>query len=136
MERAASEMVLDSSSIVAIFKQEPGWEHLERRIDEAAAILIGAPTLVETAIVLTRLTGQDQRPVLEAYLRRLDARVVDFTEAHYSAAAEAFVRFGRGFNSKSNLNFGDCLSYAVAQVAGDELLFTGNDFTHTDLGAA
>ena len=129
-------MVLDSSSIVAIFKQEPGWEELERRIDEAATILIGTPTLVETAIVLARLTGRDQRPVLEAWLRRLDARVVAFTEEHYSAAAEAFVRFGRGFNSESNLNFGGCLSYAVAQVAGDELLFTGNDFTHTDLGAA
>lgn len=126
-------MVLDSSSIVAIFKQEPGWEELERRIDEAHVILVGAPTLVETAIVLSRLTGQDQRPVIEAYLRRLDARVVEFTEAHYSAAAEAFVRFGRGFHSKANLNFGDCLAYAVAAVAGDELLFTGNDFTHTDL---
>lgn len=135
MARAVSEMVLDSSAIVAIFKQEPGWEELERRIDKAPEILVGAPTLVETAIVLSRLTGQDQRPVLEAYLRRIDARVVEFTESHYSAAAEAFVRFGRGFDSKASLNFGDVLAYAVATVAGDELLYTGNDYPHTDPGA-
>ena len=99
-------------------------------------ILIGTPTLVETALVLASQTRMDQRATLEAYLRRIDAQIIDFTEAHYSVAAEAFTRYGRGFNSKSNLNYGDCLSYAVATLAADRLLFVGNDFPHTDITAA
>lgn len=34
------------------------------------------------------------------------------------------------------LNLGDCFAYALAKVAGEALLFTGNDFTHTDVTAA
>lgn len=129
-------MVLDSSAIIAIFKQEPGYEILEQKIDEAAAVMIGAPTLVETAIVLARQARKDQRILLEAYLRRIDAQVVEFSESHYLLAGEAFVRFGRGFDSKANLNYGDCLAYAVAALAGDKLLFAGEDFKHTDIEAA
>jgi ribonuclease VapC len=93
----AFEVVLDSSAIIAIFKQEPGYEGLERKIDEAHSISIGAPTVVETAMVLTRITASDQSAALEAYLRRIDARVVAFTETHYMVAIRAFARFGRGF---------------------------------------
>lgn len=126
-------MVLDSSAIVAIFKQEPGHERLQTEIDEAGIILVGAPTVLETALVLSRLTGKDERARLEAFLRRIDAEIVDFTEIHYSIAAEAFVRFGRGFNPTSNLNFGDCLTYAIAAAAADTLLYVGEDFRHTDV---
>lgn len=129
-------MVLDSSALVAIFKQEPGHELLQKKIDEADHVFVGAPTLLETAMVLTRVTGRGQHLLLEAYLRRIDAITIDFTEAHYALAAEAFVRYGRGFNSKSNLSFGDCLSYAIAALACDKLLFVGSDFTHTDITAA
>lgn len=129
-------MVLDSSAIVAIFKQEAGYEVLQEKIDRADRILVGVPTLVETAIVLARQTGKDQRALIEAYLRRIDARIVEFTEGHYSLAAEAFVRFGRGFHSRASLNYGDCQAYAVAALAGDRLLFVGEDFRHTDLPAA
>ena len=34
------------------------------------------------------------------------------------------------------LNFGDCLSYAVAKLAEMPLLFIGEDFAQTDLVAA
>jgi len=43
-------MVLDTSAIVAIFKQEPGYEALEQQIDEAETISVGAPTLVEAPL--------------------------------------------------------------------------------------
>ena len=129
-------MVLDSSAVVAIFKQEQGHEILEQKIDRAETILIGAPTLVEAAIVLARQTSRDQRALLEAYLRRIDARIVDFSEDHYAVAGEAFLRFGRGFNSKANLNYGDCLAYAVAAAYNDTLLFVGEDFKHTNIRPA
>lgn len=31
------------------------------------------------------------------------------------------------------LNFGDCMTYAVAKLSGEALLFTGQDFGQTDL---
>ncbi len=128
-------MVLDSSAIVAIFRREPGFEEIEGKIDRAEAIPIGAPTVLETALVLTGQTRRDQRAIVEAYLHRIDADVVEFTEAHYFAAADAFVRFGKGVNAKASLNFGDCMAYAVAAVASDQLLYVGQDFTHADIEA-
>jgi ribonuclease VapC len=128
-------MVLDSSAIVAIHLREPGHERLIGRIDAAEAIVVGVPTVLETALVLTARLGQDARPMIFAFLRRLDAEVVPFNEEHLDAAAAAFIRFGRGRHPAA-LNFGDCMSYAVASVAGLPLLFTGEDFSRTDIPRA
>jgi ribonuclease VapC len=125
-------MVLDSSAIVAIHLREPGHERLIDRIDAAEAVVVGVPTLLETAMVLTARLGQDARPMLFAFLRRIEAEVVPFHEEHLDAAATAFLRFGRGRHPAA-LNFGDCMSYAVASVAGMPLLFTGEDFSRTDI---
>lgn len=35
----------------------------------------------------------------------------------------------------AGLNFGDCLSYATADLAGEPLLFVGDDFAQTDIEA-
>lgn len=129
-------MILDSSAIVAIFKRETGHDLLKSKLDKAASVAIGAPTAVETAIVLSRSQGSDQSTVLDAFLRRIDAEVIAFTDAHYAVATEAMIRYGRGFHPKANLNFGDCLSYATAKLARDTLLFVGSDFLYTDIQPA
>lgn len=54
---------------------------------------------------------------------------------HYRLAATAFARFGKGRHPAA-LNFGDCLTYAVAKAANVPLLFQGNDFSRTDLVSA
>ena len=128
-------MVLDSSAIVAIHLREPGHERLIERIDTAEVVVVGVPTLLETAMVLTARLGQDARPMVFAFLRRLEAEVVPFNEEHLDAAITAFIRFGRGRHPAA-LNFGDCMSYAVASVAGMPLLFTGEDFRRTDIAPA
>jgi ribonuclease VapC len=46
-------MVLDSSAIVAIHLREPGHERLIEKIDAAEVVVVGVPTLLETA------TGED-----------------------------------------------------------------------------
>lgn len=48
---------------------------------------------------------------------------------------ETFARFGKG-RHRAALNFGDCMSYAVARLAGQPLLCTGADFAKTDLTLA
>jgi ribonuclease VapC len=69
------------------------------------------------------------------FVRRLEAEVVPLNEEHLDAAAAAFIRFGRGRHPAA-LNFGDCMSYAVASVAGMPLLSTDDDFRRADIAQA
>jgi ribonuclease VapC len=132
-------MVLDSSAIVAIHLKEPGHERLLAVIDvaigRADVFVVGAPTLLETAMVLTARLGQDARPLVLAFLRSIEAEVVAFNQEHLDSATTAFLRFGRGRHPAA-LNFGDCMAYAVASVADMPLLFTGGDFARTDIAQA
>lgn len=128
-------MILDTSAIVAIVFREPGYERLLRRITEEGEIGIGTPTLAETGIVLTARLGPGARSLLVGLLQELGVVQIPFGEVHWQEAMEAFGKFGRG-RHPAKLNFGDCLSYATAKLAGQPLLFKGNDFHKTDLKAA
>src|ERR1035441_682188 len=125
-------MVLDSSAIVAIHLREPGYERLMDVIDAAEVVAVGTPTLLESGMVLTARLGRDTRPMIAAFLRRVEAQVVPFNEEHLDAAITAFLRLGRGRHPAA-LNFGDCMSYAVASHAGMPPLFTGEDFPRTHI---
>jgi ribonuclease VapC len=72
---------------------------------------------------------------LWSFLRRLEAQVVSFNEEHADAGTAAFLRLGRG-RHPAGLNFGDCMAYAVASVAGLPVLFTGEGFKRTDIDTA
>ena len=128
-------MVLDSSAIVAVLLKEPGYERLTAAMERADSIVVGAPTLLESSMVLTSAIGQDARPLILSFLRGIEAQVVPFGEEHANAAATAYLRFG-GKRHPAGLNFGDCMSYAVAAVAGMPLLFKGKDFERTDIERA
>jgi ribonuclease VapC len=65
----------------------------------------------------------------------MNAEIVDFNEDHYEAALSAFLRFGKG-RHPAGLNFGDCMSYALASVSGLPLLYAGTDFSRTDIPSA
>jgi ribonuclease VapC len=129
-------VIVDSSALVAIVLREPRYEEL---IDRLAAttepLAIGAPTLVETGIVLSARLRRDARGTLARLLQELEIEVIPFTVSHFGIAVEAWMRFGRGRHA-ANLNFGDCLSYAAARLAGQPLLCVGNDFPRTDLELA
>ena len=128
-------MVLDTSALVSIQIEEPGFQTLFRKIEEAPHVMIGAPILFEAAMVLSSRTGTDARFSLSRGLRRLGVEIVPFTEEHYDAAVSAFLRYGKG-RHPADLNFGDCMSYALARVSGLPLLYTGTDFSKTDITAA
>ncbi len=125
-------MIVDSSALVAIVLKEPGWEDLLARIAEASAVAIGAPTLAETGAVLTARLGTQAPRLLRALIDEGDIDVVPFVEEHARAAMDAFSRYGKG-RHPAGLNFGDCLTYAVAKLSGEPLLYVGNDFSKTDL---
>ena len=128
-------MTLDSSALVAILFAEPGHLDLVDRILQADVVRVGAPTLVETEIVLSARRGRPAATEVHDLLEELHVTVVPFGESNWHAAVRAFERFGRG-RRKAGLNFGDCLSYAVAASASDSLLFVGDDFASTDITPA
>lgn len=128
-------MVLDSSAVVAILLEEAGHQDLLAKMKTAPGVAIGAPTLVETLMVLTaRLRGEPILPLREL-LHAAEAEVIPFSDDHCRVALRAYLRFGKG-RHRAALNFGDCLSYATASVARQPLLFVGDDFSRTDIVAA
>ncbi|MDA0369211.1 MAG: type II toxin-antitoxin system VapC family toxin [Proteobacteria bacterium] len=128
-------MVLDTSALIAIMFREPEAERLKIAVADAAARLIGTPTMVEAAIVLRRLLPDDGQDALDAFFTGYNVTLVPFAARHISAARTAIDRFGKGRHPAA-LNFGDCMSYAVALIENEPLLFKGNDFAHTDILAA
>lgn len=128
-------MTLDSSALVAVLFAEPGYLDLVDRMLEADHLRVGAPTLVEASIVVAGRRRTPGRGEVEGLVKELGVTVVPFAETHWFAAVDAFARFGRGRHAAS-LNLGDCFAYATARVAGDTLLFVGDDFRKTDIRPA
>ncbi|MCC6990224.1 MAG: type II toxin-antitoxin system VapC family toxin [Acidobacteria bacterium] len=128
-------MTVDSSALIAVLFSEPGYLDLVDTMLQADAVRVGAPTLVETGMVLAGRRGTPSGRELDDLVRELGITVVPFGEAEWQAALQAYARFGRG-RHKAALNFGDCLAYATAAVAGDTLLFVGDDFPRTDIPVA
>lgn len=128
-------MILDSSAILAILFREPGYDVLTHKMSEAESIGVGAATLVETGIVLSSRLKQDARPLLTRFLSESDVTVIPLTEAHYGIAVGAWLKYGKGRHPAA-LNYGDCLSYAVAKAARVSLLCIGDDFPQTDINLA
>jgi len=125
-------VILDSSAIVAIMLAEPGYKTLLDKIGSSAVVAVSSPTVVEAAMVLSSRLGRDARPELNEFLKHAEAEVTPFTDEHGSLAMDAFLRYGKGRHPAA-LNFGDCLAYAAAALSASPLLFTGKDFSRTDI---
>ena len=125
-------MIVDSSALLAIFFDEPERDEFLGKIGAADVVGVGAPTLAETGIVIAARLGEAGPPLLTELVDQAQMVVVPFDEPHWHAAADAWLRFGRGRHTAA-LNLGDCLAYATARVADRPLLFKGDDFAKTDL---
>lgn len=125
-------MTIDSSALLAILLGEAGALDLVDQILDGDTARVGAPTVVETAIVLSSRRGKPSLNEVVELIEELGVTIVPFDTLQMSAAVGAFERFGRG-RHKAALNFGDCLAYGTAAAARDSLLFVGQDFSKTDI---
>jgi uncharacterized protein with PIN domain len=57
-------VILDSSALIAIALDEPERPELVAKINAGESVAVGAPTLVETGIVLSSRLGRDATSVL------------------------------------------------------------------------
>lgn len=128
-------MILDSSAVVSVLLREQGHLQVAEAIDTADVLGIGAPTLLETALVMIGAFDLHGRALISQFMEEKEVVVVSFDDRHNRAAIDAFIRFGKGRHPAA-LNYGDCMTYATASLASEPLLFVGDDFAKTDLASA
>ncbi|MGH3446270.1 MAG: type II toxin-antitoxin system VapC family toxin [Nocardioidaceae bacterium] len=129
-------MIVDTSAIVAILREEADYDRFVRALVEASVSRMSAASSLETAIVIDRNGGPVLSRRLDQLLERAGIESVDVTTEQVKVARAAYRDFGKGSGHPAQLNFGDCFSYALAKVTSEPLLFKGNDFVHTDVAPA
>ena len=125
-------IAVDTSALLAIALGEPEAQIFLAVLTREDCIL-GTPTALEAHIAVERRGEPDATDILRKLMTLSNLTLLPFTAAHSFIAQQAFDRYGKGRGHPASLNFGDCLSYAVAKRDDLPLLFKGNDFTRTDL---
>jgi ribonuclease VapC len=121
--------------MLAILFEEPDGQRLDVAIARNPGCLMSAANLLEASLVLESRKGWDGVRGLDLLVLRFGIQIVPFTEAQALIARQAFQRYGKG-RHPAQLNFGDCMAYALAKETGEELLFKGTDFGLTDIAVA
>ena len=114
---------------------EPGSEDLAAYLEHAQVRLMPAAIRVELGIVIEARLWPAGQDVVDRFLRDAKIDIVAVDEELAARGMSGWRRYGKGRHPAA-LNFGDCLAYAAASVAGDSLLFVGDDFRKTDIKPA
>jgi ribonuclease VapC len=128
-------IALDTSAIIAIVRDEQEAGIFAELIARGGAI-VGTPTLLETHMVLSNKLHGGVEDFFARFIGNARVRSVAFSLNMFQLAQDAFDRYGKGRHPQAALNFGDCLTYAVAKYHDVPLLYKGEDFRHTDLRPA
>ena len=127
-------IVVDTSAIVAILKVERERD-VFARIIAFEGCLFSTVGYLEASMVIVGRGRAQLTDLLDGLLSELAIELVPFDQQQARASQTAFLRFGKG-RHPAGLNFGDCVSYALAHSRGLPLLFKGTDFAKTDVISA
>ena len=128
-------MIIDTSAIVAILRNESDAPVFARAIESAADRRISAVNFVESAAVIDGSRNPIASRRLDDFFRVAPIVIEPVTEEQARIAREAYRDFGKGSGHRAGLNFGDCFAYALAKAMGEPILFKGQDFKRTDITA-
>ena len=129
-------MIVDSSALVAILKEEPEARALLQVLnDHVGELRMSAASYVETGIVFDRNHSPQLADRLDRLIREFEIEIVPVALEQARHARFAHRHFGSG-NHPARLDFGDCFSYALARATGEPLLSRGTDFAATDIDTA
>jgi ribonuclease VapC len=129
-------IVIDSSAVIAIFRQEDDAPHYARCIATDDDPIMSAANILETSIVLRglkKIPPDKAERWLDEFIETAGIRIEPVTQEQARAARSAHLRFGKGTGHDAALNYGDCFSYALAKEMNAPLLCKGNDFPKTDI---
>jgi ribonuclease VapC len=126
-------MVVDSSALLAILLNEPEAEEFASILKNSKLKIIAAPTYLETCMAAKPKLGPRAIDEIKYLMDLAVIETIDFTVDASELAVKTFLKFGKGQGHPAQLNFGDCMSYAVSKLEGLPLLFKGDDFSQTDV---
>lgn len=129
-------MIVDTSAIIAILREEDDAAVYARAIAAAGARRLSAASYLECGIVLDSQRDPIISRALDELIQEAEFVVEPVTERQARLARQAHADFGKGSGHRAGLNFGDCLSYALAIDLREPLLWKGNDFGHTGVQSA
>jgi ribonuclease VapC len=129
-------MIVDTSAIVAILRDEAGARDCALAIEPSLVRRISAANFVEAALVIDGSCDPIASRRFDEFFREANISIEPVTLEQARLAREAYRDFGKGSGHPAKLNFGDCFAYALAKATGEPLLFKGDDFVHTDVGSA
>jgi ribonuclease VapC len=127
-------IVVDTSALISIYENEPDGPVFRIAVNRAVRAVVPASSYLEFVLASERQAAP--RAWLDRLLGSGMFSLERISVAAAVVAADAAIRYGRGSGHKARLNFGDCLSYAVAKHLNAPLLFKGEDFSHTDIESA
>lgn len=128
-------IAIDTSAIIAILKGEHGAGVFAHAIAEAERCFFSAVGFLEASMVMIGRGAPVLADRLDGLVRELDIQIVPVDEKLVRESRAALIRFGKG-RHPAGLNFGDCVSYALAHSRGLPLLYKGDDFAKTDVISA
>jgi ribonuclease VapC len=128
-------MIIDTSAIIAILRDEPEAAFCAQAIADASSRHVSAVNYVEAAVVIDASGDPIANRRVDEFFKIAQISIEPVTAADAQIAREAYRDFGKGSGHPAKLNFGDCFSYALARSRREPLLFKGNDFAHTDVTA-
>jgi ribonuclease VapC len=126
-------MIVDTSALIAILRDEPEAGACARAIENSAVRRVSAANFVEAALIIDASRDPIASRRFDDLIREAEIRIEPVTEAQARVAREAYRDFGKGSGHAAKLNFGDCFAYALAKITGEPLLFKGDDFIQTDI---
>lgn len=129
---AAIDLVVDTSAIVALARDEPTATAIREVLATADGPVISAAAVVELHIVTRARFGPTGTDAFRAILDAADVVTMPVDPTQVELATAAWDVFGRG-NHPAGLNVGDCFSYALARHLEVPLLCVGDDFSQTDI---
>lgn len=125
-------IVVDASALLAVVLDEPERPRF-RDLMLSYDCLVATPTVLEAHLALDRIRTRNVHRLLDLLLERPNIDIIAFDRQHLRLARAAFEIYGRGRGHPARLNFGDCMSYALARHRDLPLLYKGDDFPHTDV---
>jgi ribonuclease VapC len=126
-------VVIDTSAIIAILFGEAESSTMVTAIRADEIRKMGGPSLVEAHAIMFAKKGKGGTVALDALLERLGIEVEPFSNDAAQFARQAYSKYGKGVGSPPVLNYGDCMSYGLAQSLNQPLLFKGDDFAQTGI---
>ena len=129
-------MIVDTSALVAVLKNEAPALRLVECIASARTVWMSAASFLEAAIVIDSYRDPILSRRIEPTQRELGIALAPVTASQADIARQAYRDYGKGSGHPAQLNFGDCFAYALASEQNEPLLWVGDAFGHTDLTPA